>query len=152
MSPVVASTPLWPLVAYFGGILLVVAAMLGGSALLGEHHQERATGEPYEGGMLPTGSARLRIAAPFYLVAMFFLLFDLEAVYLFAWAVAARESGWRGYFEALIFVGVLGIALAYLWRLGALDWGSLKANARADEPLGRGQLLGLPQRASPRVE
>jgi NADH-quinone oxidoreductase subunit A len=125
MNPAVASTPLWPLAAYFGGVLLVVGGMLGVSALLGQHHQERATGEPYEGGVLPIGSARLRVAAPFYLVAMFFLLFDLEAVYLFAWAVAARESGWRGYFEALIFVGVLVVALAYLWRLGALDWGSV---------------------------
>ncbi len=120
------STPLWPLVAYLGGVLLVVASMLGLSYVLGQRHQERATGVPYEGGMLPTGSARLRVAAPFYLIAMFFLLFDLEAVYLFAWAVAARESGWTGYFEALIFVAVLGVALIYLWRLSALTWQSLK--------------------------
>ncbi len=84
MNAAVASTHLWPLVAYFGGVLLVVAAMLGISYVLGQRHQERATGDPYEGGMLPTGSARLRVAAPFYLIAMFFLLFDLEAVYLFA--------------------------------------------------------------------
>lgn len=58
-----------------------------------------------------------------YLVAMFFVIFDLEAVFLVAWAVALREVGWAGYIEVLIFVGVLVIALIYLWRLGALDWG-----------------------------
>ena len=134
MNPTTNSTPLWPLVAYFGGVLLVVASMLGISYVLGQHHQERATGEPYEGGMLPTGSARLRVAAPFYLIAMFFLLFDLEAVYLFAWAVAARESGWPGYFETLIFVGVLVVALIYLWRMGALTWQSLKDERTRSEP------------------
>lgn len=100
----------------------MVASMLGISYVLGQRHQERATGLPYEGGMLPTGSARLRAAAPFYLIAMFFLLFDLEAVFLYAWAVAAREAGWPGYFEALFFIGVLLAALAYLWRTGALGW------------------------------
>ncbi len=128
MNSSVASTPLWPLIAYVGGVLLVVGFMLGLSYVLGQHHHERATGEPYESGMLPTGSARLRLTAPFYLIAMFFLLFDLEAVYLFAWAVAARESGWSGYFEALIFVGVLVVALVYLWRMGALSWRELKPN------------------------
>ncbi len=120
------TTPLWPMLAYFGAALVVVGAMLGISYVLGQRHQERATGMPYEGGMLPTGSARLRLAAPFYLVAMFFLLFDLEAVYLFAWAVSARESGWWGFWEALIFTCVLLVALVYLWRLGALSWASLK--------------------------
>ena len=134
MNSSVASPPLWPLLAYLGGVLLVVASMLGISYVLGQHHQERATGQPYEGGMLPTGSARLRVAAPFYLIAMFFLLFDLEAVYLFAWAVAARESGWPGYFEALIFVGVLVVALVYLWRLGALSWHSVKHRRTESHP------------------
>jgi len=134
MNSSVNSTPLWPLVAYFGGVLLVVVSMLGLSYVLGQRHRERATGVPYEGGMLPTGSARLRVAAPFYLIAMFFLLFDLEAVYLFAWAVAARESGWPGYFEALIFIGVLVLALIYLWRMGALTWESLKRHRPGPEP------------------
>lgn len=134
MNSSLASTPLWPLVAYLGGVLLVVGSMLGLSYLLGQHHQERGTGVPYEGGMLPTGSARLRVAAPFYLIAMFFLLFDLEAVYLFAWAVAARESGWPGYFEALVFVGVLVVALVYLWRMGGLTWRDLKRNSAKPNP------------------
>jgi NADH-quinone oxidoreductase subunit A len=53
---------------------------------------------------------------------VFFVIFDLESVFIFSWAVAGRELGWRGYWEVLIFVGVLVATLAYLWRLGALDW------------------------------
>ena len=78
---------------------------------------------PYESGIAVTGSARLRFAPRFYLMALFFLIFDLEAVYLFAWAVAAREAGWAGYIEALVFIAILLGALVYLWRLGALDQG-----------------------------
>lgn len=95
--------------------------MLGASFLLGERHKERATGEPYESGMVITGSARLRFDARFYLIAVFFVIFDLEAVFIFGWAVALRELGWPGYVEAVIFIGVLLAGLVYLWRLGALD-------------------------------
>jgi NADH-quinone oxidoreductase subunit A len=111
----------WPLAVYFGAVLLVVSAMIGGSWLLGEHHKERATDEPYESGIAATGSARLRFPASFYLIAMFFVVFDVESVFLFAWAVAAREAGWAGYAEMVVFVGILLAALVYLWRAGALD-------------------------------
>jgi NADH-quinone oxidoreductase subunit A len=123
---VTTETPLalWPLAAYFGAVIVLVAGMLGLSYLLGERHRGRTTGEPYESGMVPTGSARLRFDVKFYLVATFFVIFDLEAVFLFAWAVAARELGWTGYIEVAIFVGVLLAALVYLWRIRALDWGS----------------------------
>lgn len=114
---------LWPLAAYAAAVIVLVAGMIGVSYVLGQRHRERATGEPYEGGIVSTGSARVRLSVTFYLVAMFFVIFDLEAVFLFAWAVAARESGWAGYAEVLVFVGILAAALAYLWRSGALDWG-----------------------------
>jgi NADH-quinone oxidoreductase subunit A len=114
---------LWPLVLYAAAVMLVVAGMMGTSYLLGQRHKERATGEPYESGILPTGSARARLSAKFYLVAMFFVIFDLEAVFIFAWAVSVREVGWPGYVEMVIFIGILVAALAYLWREGALDWG-----------------------------
>jgi NADH-quinone oxidoreductase subunit A len=65
---------------------------------------------------------RVRFPAKFYLVAMFFVIFDVEAVFLFAWAVAVRETGWAGYAEVLLFITVLLATLAYLWRVGALDW------------------------------
>jgi NADH-quinone oxidoreductase subunit A len=114
---------LWPLAAYFAAAVLTAAGMIALSWVLGERHRERTTGEPFESGMTPTGSARLRFSANFYLVAMLFVIFDVETVFLFAWAIGARESGWAGYVEMLIFVGVLGAALAYLWATGALDWG-----------------------------
>jgi len=99
----------------------MVGGMLLLSWLLGQRHNERATGEPYESGMPTTGSARLRLSAKFYLVGLIFVIFDLEAAYLFAWAVAAREVGWAGYIEAMVFIGILAAALVYLWRVGALD-------------------------------
>jgi NADH-quinone oxidoreductase subunit A len=84
------------------------------SYLLGERHQQRATGARYEGGILSEGSARVRLSAKFYLVAMFFVIFDLEAVFLFAWAVTARSLGWPAFWEAAIFVGILVASLLYL--------------------------------------
>jgi NADH-quinone oxidoreductase subunit A len=114
---------LWTLGVYFVVVLFLVAAMLAISHVLGQRHNERATGSPYESGILSEGSARVRLSAKFYLVAMFFVIFDLEAVFIFAWAVAARELGWAGYWEIFVFIAILVAALAYLWRLGALDWG-----------------------------
>lgn len=121
---------LWPLAVYFAIVVLLIVAMLVVSWLLGQRHQERATGSPYEAGIVSEGSARVRLSAKFYLVAMFFVIFDLEAIFIFAWAVAGREVGWAGYWEILIFIGVLVAALAYLWRLGALDWRSQPRRAK----------------------
>jgi NADH-quinone oxidoreductase subunit A len=115
---------MWPLVVYFAAVILMVSGMLAVSHLLGQRHQAKAKGEPYESGIVSTGSARLRFPAQFYLVAMLFVIFDLEAVFIFAWAIAFRELGWNGYIGALIFIGVLVAALIYAWRLGLLDWGS----------------------------
>lgn len=116
-------TTFWPLAAYCAAVVFLIAAVIGLSFILGQRHKERATGEPYESGILPTGSARLHFSAKFYLIAMFFVIFDLEAVFIFAWAAAVPELGWAGYFEILTFIAVLAAALIYLWRLGALDWG-----------------------------
>lgn len=118
-----APAALWPIAVYFGAVVMLVAAMLGISHFLGERHRGRQTEEPYESGVVPTGTARLRFHIRFYLVAMFFVIFDLEAVFVYAWAVSIRETGWLGYFEILIFIGILAAALAYLWRMKALDWG-----------------------------
>jgi NADH-quinone oxidoreductase subunit A len=122
---------LWPLVVYFLAVIFIAAAMIGLSYFLGQRHQERATGQPYESGIVSTGTARVRLSAQFYLIAMFFVIFDLETVFIFAWAVSAREAGWVGYVEVLVFIVFLMAALVYLWRLGALDWGTLpKRKAR----------------------
>ena len=98
---------IWPLLVYFVFVVFLVAAVLIVSYLLGQRHSEPATGEPYEGGIVSEGSARVRFSVRYYLVAMFFVVFDLEAVFLFAWAGAVRELGWAGYCEVLLFVGVL---------------------------------------------
>ncbi len=113
---------MWPMVAYFAVVVVLATAVLLVSYLLGERHSEPATGEPYEGGIVSEGSARVRFFVRYYLVAAFFVVFDMEAAFLFAWAVAARELGWTGYCEVLLFVGVLVAALVYLWKIGALDW------------------------------
>jgi NADH-quinone oxidoreductase subunit A len=104
---------------------------------LGERHREKATGEQYESGILPVGSGRLRLSAKFYLVAMFFVIFDLEAIFIFAWALSVRELGWAGYVEILVFIVILLVALIYLWRLSALDWGS--KTGRYKRNFGRGK-------------
>ena len=96
--------------------------MIGISYVLGQKHRERLTDEPYESGITPTGSARVRFDVKFYLVAMFFVIFDLEAVFIYAWSVSIRETGWAGYLEVLTFIGILMAGLVYLWRMGALDW------------------------------
>jgi NADH-quinone oxidoreductase subunit A len=112
----------WPIGLYFILVVLLIIVMLVLSYLLGQRHDERATGLPYEGGIVSEGSAHVRFSARYYLISMFFVVFDLEAVFIFAWAVAAKEVGWAGYWEVLIFIGVLVATLIYLWRLGALDW------------------------------
>jgi len=120
----------WPLALYFFAVVALVGLMIGLSRLLGERHRERTTGEPYESGIPGTGTARLRFDVRFYLIAVFFVIFDLEAVFVFGWAVAVRELGWTGYVTILVFIGVLLAALAYLWRVGALD---LRAARRVEE-------------------
>jgi NADH-quinone oxidoreductase subunit A len=126
---------IWPLLVYFGAVLILVGGMLVLSYILGERHRQRATGEPYESGVPPTGSAHLRFDVKFYLIAMFFVIFDLEAAFLFAWAIAFRRVGWAGYIEALLFIGILVVALIYLWRIGALDWGT--SHRKSGQRLGR---------------
>ncbi|HSV22396.1 MAG TPA: NADH-quinone oxidoreductase subunit A [Xanthobacteraceae bacterium] len=118
-----------PLIVYSALVVFVTAAMLA-SYVLGQRHWEQATNTPYESGIVSEGSTHVRFSARFYLVAMFFVVFDLEAVFLFAWAVAAREAGWAGYWEVVIFIGVLVAALIYLWGVGALDWATERANRR----------------------
>ncbi len=115
---------LWPLAVYSLLVGAVVASMLALSYVLGSRHRDPATALPYESGVPPVDSARLRLPADFYLVAMFFLIFDVEAVFLYAWAVSMRQTGWAGYAQMAVFVGVLVVGLVYLWGIGALDWGT----------------------------
>jgi NADH-quinone oxidoreductase subunit A len=122
---------LWPMAVYFAAVVLLVVSMVTLSFILGQRHRDRATGEPYESGIATTGSARIRLSAQFYLIAMLFVIFDLEAVFIFAWAVAARELGWPGYIGVLIFIAVLVAGLIYEWRQGALDWATRPQDPKA---------------------
>ena len=112
----------WAFAVFLLGVFGLIAFMLGLSSLLGSKAWGRSKNEPFESGMLPVGSAHLRLSAKFYLVAMLFVIFDVEALFLFAWSVSIRESGWAGLIEATVFIAILLAGLVYLWRIGALDW------------------------------
>ncbi len=121
--------PIWQICVYGICVGVVIAVMLGLPPLLGERYWrkperrlESATAIPYECGIRPTGSAQVRPPVQYYLIAMFFVIFDVEAAYLYAWAVAVPETGWLGFIEVTIFVSILLASLAYLWLTGALDW------------------------------
>ncbi|WP_237067407.1 NADH-quinone oxidoreductase subunit A [Microbulbifer guangxiensis] len=122
MAETATSGEIWPLFVYALAILGLIALMLGLSHFLGQRRSDPATHEPYESGIVSQGSARLRFTVNYYVVAILFIIFDLEAVFLFAWAVAFREAGLTGFIEATIFITILLVGLVYLWRLGALDW------------------------------
>ncbi|WP_024871426.1 NADH-quinone oxidoreductase subunit A [Tolumonas lignilytica] len=115
--------------AHNGSFLFYVLAavglcsiMIGLAAFLGGKAQGRSKNKPFESGVDSVGTARLRFSAKFYLIAMFFVIFDVEALFLFAWSVSVRESGWIGFIEAATFIVLLLVGLVYLWRIGALDW------------------------------
>ena len=97
--------------------------MLGLSFVLGQRHNDRATGDPYEGGIVSAGSARLRFSSQFYLIAMLFVIFDVETIFIVSWAIAFQELGWFGYAGVMVFVILLFVVLIYEWRNGALDFG-----------------------------
>ncbi|MEZ5436626.1 MAG: NADH-quinone oxidoreductase subunit A [Pseudomonadales bacterium] len=112
----------WSFGIFLLGIVAICVLMLGVSWLVGGRYRGRAKNEPFESGVVSVGNARLRFSAKFYLTAMFFVIFDVEALFLYAWAVSVRESGWPGFIEAAIFILVLLAGLVYVWRIGALDW------------------------------
>jgi NADH-quinone oxidoreductase subunit A len=115
---------LWPLVVYTVIVIGLIVALLGVSSLLGQKRKDHATHDVYESGVLSVGSANLKISVPFYLTAILFIIFDLEAAFLFAWAISIREAGWLGFVEVFIFIFILVAGLVYLWRSGALEWRS----------------------------
>ena len=118
-----STTILWPLLVYGAIVLSLVGLILGLSYVLGQRHKDRATGEPYEGGIVSAGGARIRFYSQFYLVAMLFVIFDVEVVFILSWAIAFRELGWYGYAGVAVFILMLVVVLVYEWRNGALDFG-----------------------------
>ena len=107
MSPVDAMAHNWSFAVYIFGIIFICVFMLAIPVLMGGRTSGRAKNEPFESGIVPAGGARLRFSAKFYLIAMFFVIFDIEALFLYAWAVSVRESGWAGFIEVFIFITVL---------------------------------------------
>ena len=122
-----------PFLLYALVVAALIAATLSAAWFIGakaRHGGARTL--PFESGVVPVGEAEeMRFSVEFYLIAMFFVIFDLETIFIIAWAVAFFETGWRGYIGAAIFIAILLIALVYEYKSGALDWGVKGRFARA---------------------
>jgi NADH-quinone oxidoreductase subunit A len=102
--------------------MAVAAGMLGASYLLGKRVRNRVKDLPYECGITPVGNARERFSVKFYLVGMLFILFDIEAIFLYPWVVVYRELMMFAFVEMLVFVVLILAGFFYIWKKGALDW------------------------------
>lgn len=112
----------WAFTIYVIAALGLCSLMLVAARYLGGRSKARAKHVPYESGLDSVGTARIRFSSQFYLVAMFFVIFDVEALFLFAWAASVKEAGWIGFIGATVFIITLLAGLYYLVRIGALDW------------------------------
>ena len=121
---------------WLGVVIMVVlgvgfaGVMIGLSVLLGPKNPTPEKLAPYECGMPAVGDARERQSVKFYLVAMIFLLFDIEVAFLYPWAMALRDLGWTGFVQVVTFMAILAAGYIYIWRKGVLDWGPDEARAR----------------------
>lgn len=106
------------------------AGLIGASFALGKRARSPLKDTPYESGMAPVGSASERFSVKFYLVGMIFILFDIEAVFLYPWAVVYRQLKLFGFFEMLIFVALIVVGFFYVWKKGALDWSVTKGDRK----------------------
>ena len=115
-----------PLLIHVCVALAIAVGMVGLSTLLGKHKYSKAKMSPYECGMTPVGDARQRFSVKFYLVAMLFILFDVEAIFLIPWAVVYRELtqkyGMFGFGEMIVYLGIVLVGFFYIWKKGVLDW------------------------------
>ncbi len=102
--------------------MAIAAGLIGVSALLGKRAKSPLKDTPYESGMAPTGSASERFSVKFYLVGMVFILFDIEAIFLYPWAVVYRKLNMFGFYEMLLFIVLVLVGFYYVWKKGALDW------------------------------
>ena len=133
------SLPLWSpwtpgllsLVIYTGLVAALMGLILFLTGWLGEKKASPEKARPYECGIIPSGSARLPYPVPFYLVAAFFLIFDVEAAFILSWAIAFDQLGFLGWLRITFFILVLLLSLVYLWIKGGLDWGPATTNGRS---------------------
>jgi NADH-quinone oxidoreductase subunit A len=116
------TSPYLPVLIHFLVVVAVTAAILGLSAWVGVKRSSRAKLTPYECGIPPVGNARERFSVSFYLVAMLFILFDVEAVFLYPWAVVFKSLRWFGFLEMFLYIVILLAGYIYIWKKGALDW------------------------------
>jgi NADH-quinone oxidoreductase subunit A len=110
--------------------MAVAAGMLGGSFLLGKRVRNRVKDLPYECGITPVGDARQRFSVKFYLVAMLFIVFDIESIFLYPWAVVYRELKMFAFVEMLLFIVLILAGFFYIWKKGALDWSGADRDGR----------------------
>ncbi len=111
-----------PVLVYMIICIGLVGVIVLLSELLGQKKHFPSKDLPYECGMDPIGDARHRYTVRFYVIAMFFIVFDIEAIFFYPWAVIFKALGWFGFWEMLVFVGVLVVGLVYVWGKGALEW------------------------------
>ena len=135
---------LWPFLIYSVSVIGLIIVVLTLAWFVGSRTKHgAATGMPFESGIVPVGSAEeTRLSIEFYLIALFFVIFDLETIFIFAWAVAFYELGWRGYLGASVFIVILLVALIYELRTGALDWGVLRRRPRREYSTTPGTVIG----------
>jgi NADH-quinone oxidoreductase subunit A len=110
--------------------MALAAGLLSASYLLGKRVRNRVKDMPYESGIVPTGDARQRFSVKFYLVAMLFILFDIEAIFLYPWVVVFRELKVVAFVEMLTFVILILSGFFYIWKKGVLDWSSSDLSSR----------------------
>ena len=137
MNATLTAVAVWPAALYAALVFVLATLILTLSWVLGERQHHGSDAERYESGIKPAGPLPQRLSVEFYQVALFFVIFDLEAVFIFSWAVSARKLGWLGYLELLVFVLLLFAGLVYLWRVGALDWGAAGRRRRAARAIAR---------------
>ena len=111
-----------PLLIYVLIVLGLIGALVTLSFVLGPNKPYKAKLAPYESGVIPDTPAHRRMSVRFYLTAMLFIIFDVEAVFFYPWAVLLRQLKWFGLIEMGVFMGILLVALAHIWRKGGLEW------------------------------
>lgn len=119
----IVPTVFYELVVYTIATTILIAVLLAAARWLGSHRHSPQKDLPYESGVIPSGSARLAWPVPFYLLAIFFIVFDVESAFIFLWAVAHDLLGITGMIQITVFIVILMAGLVWLWKKGALDWG-----------------------------